>query len=124
MKNERENEIAVSIAANIKKVRSSKGYNQKEIAELLGISKPTYSQIESGTSTLTISRVLLLCEVLQVNLNELLDHPSAPKSTEEVEELRKAYNRANEKIIDLQNKLLKSEQARNYRRSDPPPFKM
>ena len=44
-------EESYRIAHNIKKMRELKGYNQRHIADQLGISQNSYSRIETGETT-------------------------------------------------------------------------
>lgn len=52
--------------------RKRKGYTQKQLAEILGISDKTISKWERGNGFPEVSLLLLLCEELDVTVNELL----------------------------------------------------
>ena len=56
----------------IKEYRMTKGYTQKEIAELLGIKQNTYSDKELGKSKFTIDEVKLIKELFKVTYDDLL----------------------------------------------------
>lgn len=60
--------------------RKKKGYTQKELAELLGVSNKAVSKWETGNSLPDISLLAPLSEVLDIKMSELLQ-------TEEIEEL-------------------------------------
>ncbi len=52
--------------------RKEKSYSQKQLAELLGISDKTISKWECGNGLPEVSLMLPLCEILKINVNELL----------------------------------------------------
>ena len=52
--------------------RKRKGYTQKQLAEILGISDKTISKWERGNGFPEVSLLLPLCEELDVTVNELL----------------------------------------------------
>jgi transcriptional regulator with XRE-family HTH domain len=54
-------------------LRRSKGIEQQEMAEHLGIHKTTLSQIERGRSELTLIRATQYAGKLQVSLQEVSD---------------------------------------------------
>ena len=56
----------------IKEYRMTKGYTQREIAELLGIKQNTYSDKELGKSKFTIDEVKLIKELFEVTYDDLL----------------------------------------------------
>ena len=52
--------------------RKRKGYTQKQLAEILGISNKTISKWECGNGFPEASLLLPLCEELEISVNELL----------------------------------------------------
>ncbi|MCI5944700.1 MAG: helix-turn-helix transcriptional regulator [Eubacterium sp.] len=52
--------------------RKQKGYTQKKLAELLGISDKTVSKWECGKGFPEVSLLLPLCKELEISVNELL----------------------------------------------------
>lgn len=48
---------------NLKAIRKSKGYTQKELAEKLGISNSTLAHYESGLRKITLEMFLKILEV-------------------------------------------------------------
>ncbi len=61
-----------SIANKIKELRNSKGITQEDIANRLGVSRPTYIDIESGKRSLTIEELNKLSYILSTPFEELL----------------------------------------------------
>ncbi len=62
----------MEVADKIRKLRVQKGYSQEYLADRLGISQKTYSNIEAGKSRLDIRLLDDLAEVLEVGVEELL----------------------------------------------------
>ena len=57
---------------SIKSAREKKGYNQKQISELLNVSQPTVSDWESGRKSPTRKNLLALAELLECSTDYLL----------------------------------------------------
>lgn len=57
----------------IRSVREGKGYSQEYLAEMLDISQSAYANLESGKSNLSVDRLLKVCEILGLDVHELLD---------------------------------------------------
>ncbi|MBI4235576.1 DUF4065 domain-containing protein [Candidatus Peregrinibacteria bacterium] len=51
---------------NLKQIRQKQGITQAEMAEKLGVSRPTYIQIERGQRELTIGQAKVIFEILQM----------------------------------------------------------
>lgn len=62
----------IKIGKFISKERKSKGYTQKQLADILGISDKTISKWECGNGFPEVSLLLPLCEELEISVNELL----------------------------------------------------
>lgn len=60
------------IGAFIAEMRKSKKLTQKQLAEQLNISDKTISKWECGKGLPEVSLMLPLCEILEINVNELL----------------------------------------------------
>ena len=61
---------------NIKSLRERKNLTQEFVANELGISQNTYSNIENGTVKLTIERLIEISKVLGVSAEELIANES------------------------------------------------
>ena len=57
---------------SIKQTRLARGLSQEEVAEVIGITRPTYSLIESGKKELTLSQAESLSAVLRIGIDDLL----------------------------------------------------
>ena len=62
----------VKIGKFISDERKAKGYTQKQLSELLGISDKTISKWECGNGFPEVSLLLPLCNELEITVNELL----------------------------------------------------
>lgn len=61
------------IIETIKAVRTSRGMTQEEMASILGVTRATYINIESGKRELTVSELEKIRESLSLSVGELLD---------------------------------------------------
>ena len=68
----KQDEKTVAVAANIRRIRESKNYSQDYMAVKLGISQNAYSKIELAYSSITLSRLFKISEVLETNLADLI----------------------------------------------------
>jgi len=57
----------------IKALREDSGLSQEYMAGELGMSRPTYTQIEKGERDVTITEVKKLADVFGISLNDLLE---------------------------------------------------
>ena len=83
----------ITIGKFIASERKRKGYTQKQLAEILGISDKTISKWERGNGFPEVSLLLPLCNELDITVNELL---SGERVSEE--EYRK---KAEENMVNL-----------------------
>jgi len=60
------------IVSNVRKVREFRNYTQDYLAAKLGISQNAYSKIELGYSSVTLSRLVNIAEILEVDLVDLI----------------------------------------------------
>lgn len=57
---------------NLKRIRETKNKKQKEIAQLIGVSEPTYSNYENGKREPNILTIKKIAKALNVSGDELL----------------------------------------------------
>lgn len=65
-------DISTQLAANLKRLRDSKGLSQQALADLSGVPRPTVAHLESGQANPTLSVVSKLARSLGVTLDGLL----------------------------------------------------
>ena len=82
----------MSIGQNIKKYRKEKGYTQRELADLIGVSVQAISKWETDSGAPDISQVVPLASALDISTDALFDYEHHTKP-EDFEELRKDYHR-------------------------------
>jgi DNA-binding XRE family transcriptional regulator/uncharacterized phage-associated protein len=62
----------MSVANNIEQARLARGYTQEQVAHAIGVSRPTYVNIESGKKELTISQAEAVSSMLRVSIDDML----------------------------------------------------
>ncbi len=62
----------MEVKVNLKELRVSKGYKQKELGKIIGVTEAQYSRLESQKSELNYSQISLLCELFKISSDELL----------------------------------------------------
>ncbi len=60
------------VSNNIAQARMARGYTQEQVANALGISRPTYINIEAGKKELTVSQAEALSSMLRVGIDDIL----------------------------------------------------
>ena len=61
------------IQAKLKLLRYDRGYNQEDVARLIGVSIPAYSKMETGVTDLNYSRIEQLAALYELTPVQLLD---------------------------------------------------
>lgn len=112
-------EIYKKLGLKLKKIRESSGISQEKLALILGVSRPTISQMETGDRKVSADELIKLSEVFNLSVNSLLDLEKEPtvilpetskKKVKEVPELRinvpqKNLDKFKEVIIYILNKV-------------------
>ena len=60
------------IHKTLQQARTAFGYSQEQMAELLGVSRPTYAEIEKGKGDITMSSLERLANKTGISINSLL----------------------------------------------------
>ena len=60
------------IVTNIRKVREFRNYTQDYLAAKLQISQNAYSKIELGYSSITLTRLIQIAEILQIEIVDIV----------------------------------------------------
>jgi transcriptional regulator with XRE-family HTH domain len=64
---------AKAVVSNIRKIREFRNYTQDYLAAKLNISQNAYSKIELGYSSITLTRLVEVAEILEVDLADLIN---------------------------------------------------
>ena len=57
---------------NIEQARLARGYTQEQVAHAIGVSRPTYINIESGKKDLTVRQAEALSSMLRIGMDDIL----------------------------------------------------
>jgi transcriptional regulator with XRE-family HTH domain len=63
------------LARNIRQLRDSQGLSQQKLAELSGVPRATWANLESGSANPTLAVLLSVSATLRVSVEELLSPP-------------------------------------------------
>ena len=64
--------MAETLSSAIARVRAARGYSQKQVADAIGVSRPTYSNIESGKKELTLGQAQSLSSMLRISFADIM----------------------------------------------------
>lgn len=68
-------DISTNLAANIRRLRELRGATQDRLAQLSGLPRPTWANLESGSANPTVSVLVKAAATLQVSVEELISPP-------------------------------------------------
>jgi transcriptional regulator with XRE-family HTH domain len=68
-------EAGANLAANVRRLRESRGLSQQQMARLAGIPRPTWASLESGGANPTLGVLGRAAAALQVSIEELIGPP-------------------------------------------------
>ncbi|WP_183568644.1 helix-turn-helix domain-containing protein [Mucilaginibacter sp. SP1R1] len=63
---------AISVGTKIRNLRIQRGWNQKQMADMLGISIPAISKIETDYTDINLSRLEQIAHIFDISVVELL----------------------------------------------------
>jgi transcriptional regulator with XRE-family HTH domain len=69
----RNEKALILVGKNIKRLRESKGYSQREFADICNMESSQIGRIELGKINTSVSVLFKIAEVLQIKPSELLD---------------------------------------------------
>jgi len=69
----------IPIGKRVKDIREELGMSQQKMAEMLGVARPTISQIENGTRKLCVEEILKLSQIFNITIDVLLDMKKTPE---------------------------------------------
>lgn len=71
-------EIYIKLGQRIKEFREQSGISQQKLADMLGVSRPTMSQIENGERRISADELITLSEIFNLSIDSLLDLKKQP----------------------------------------------
>ena len=97
-----------TLGQKFKILRQKKGLNQKSMAELLDISIPAYSKLETGITDPNFSRIIQIAKIHDMDIRQLLAVGEEEKSEQqqEIDGLRQKAATLEASVIRLQGKLI------------------
>lgn len=103
-----------TIGEKIKDARKRKNFNQEVLADILGISRVSLINIETGKQRVPLHVLLDICESLEVTINDIvpqninIDNPLNPhilnKIKKETEDSPESSEKVTNYILSLMNK--------------------
>lgn len=73
MQDEEYEELRREVGANIQRARNIKGWNQDQVAEVLGCSRAHVSRVEKGHTEFNPSQLIVLARALGIDVSWLLE---------------------------------------------------
>lgn len=92
----------MNFAENLKRVRKENNLSQEQLAEKLGVSRQAVSKWESGQSYPEMDKVIQICTIFNLNMNELIN-----ENLKEVREEKEEKNISNKYITSFFDYLTK-----------------
>ena len=75
----------MNLADNLKRIRKENNLSQEQLAEKLNVTRQAVSKWESGISYPEMDKVMQICQLFNLNINELV-HEDLSKITEKKKE--------------------------------------
>lgn len=91
-----------NLAENLKRIRKENNLSQEQLAEKLGVSRQAVSKWESAQSYPEMDKVLQICSLFNLNINELIN-----ENVKEVNEVKESKNISNKYITSFFDYLTK-----------------
>ena len=93
----------MNFSDNLKKIRKEHNLSQEQVAELLGVSRQSVSKWESGGAYPEMDKMLQLCKIFNLNIDELLN-----QDIKEVNNNKQAKSNINKFIDDFLDYITKT----------------
>ena len=93
-----------SISNNIKKYRLLNNMTQEMLAEQLGLDTQYYAQLERGERNFTLKRLIRLCSIFQIGIEDIIEIESSDK--QDTSELREEVSEQLKSLSNTQLRLV------------------
>ena len=94
------------LGARIKELRKGKGLTQQQLAELIDIDPKHLSKIEVGNSYPSLYNLEKITKALEVKMQDLFKFEHHKSRKEQIKEITKMLNEANDDSVKLTYKIL------------------
>ena len=92
----------MKLCEKLQKLRKEKGYSQEQLADLLDVSRQSVSKWESGTTYPEMDKLLSLCKIFNVSLDELTNDEITDKNI--MDKKKNNFSNIFYAILDMINK--------------------
>lgn len=98
----------LEIGKRIKAFRQKKGWSQLETAELLKISVPAFSKIETDVTDVNVSRLSQIADLFEVHISKMFidDEPENSEAQDEIRKAKETIDAQAAKISHLQEYII------------------
>lgn len=72
-----DDKAAENLARNLRHLRTARGLTQQQLADVSGVPRPTWANLESGAGNPTLSVLVRVAAALSVSIEELIGPPRA-----------------------------------------------
>lgn len=103
----------MNLADNLKKLRKDNNMSQEDLADKLGVSRQSVSKWESGQAYPEMDKVLQLCKLFNLNINDLLNEDI--NEVKEKKDTNNKYNKYYEDFLDFITRTVKLFSALRFR---------
>lgn len=86
----------MNLTENLKRIRKEYGLSQEQLADKLGVSRQSVSKWESGQAYPEMDKMIKLCQLFDLNIDELLNH-----DIKKVNDIKESKNSINKHIEDF-----------------------
>lgn len=97
---------------NLRYIRESEDYKQREVADFLNVSRSSYSLWESEINIIPLTRLITFCNIFNVSLDYALNLTDKPKYNNMKKEIDYDIYRKRLKRVRKENKLTQVELAK------------
>jgi len=95
------------IAENIRKYREISKLTQAELSECLDIDAQYYSQLEQGRRNFNVEKIVDLCQILHVRIEDIIPIDNDTPTKEEMMERKQQLKLLNKKLSDASSNQIK-----------------
>ena len=66
--------MSIEFGNHLRELRKKNGYTQQQMADILNISRSTYTYYETGKSEPSYDKLKILCDVFSIDYNTILNY--------------------------------------------------